>query len=334
MSTVITVRKSSSLDDLRSSNAGPIKISEKSENKNDTDPYVKMKVIVAVPAFNEEVSIGSIVLSSLKNADKVVVIDDGSSDNTSEIAHMASAEVISHKKNEGKGSSIKDAFEYAKKDNADILVLIDGDGQHNPDEIPKLLDPIKKGETDIINGSRYINGNGHNTPKYRRVGQEVLNLMTNAGTNVRITDSQSGFRAFSKRTFDSFTFHEHGMAIESEMLIDAANANLKIKEVPISVRYDIGNCSTYDPVSHGLSVLWKVTILISHKRPLVFFYVPGAILSIIGIAMAALVLNIFNQTRSFVPGYSVLAIICILLGFTSTFIGLTLNANRELKIQN
>src|SRR5271157_3920087 len=239
------------------------------------------KIVVAIPAFNEEVAIGSVVLRSKLYADEVVVIDDGSRDKTATIARLAGATVIVHKTNQGKGIGIKDAFDHAKKVNADILVLIDGDGQHNPDEIPSLLIPIIQGEADIVNGSRFVNGNGHNVPKYRRVGQEVLTAATNAGSKTHITDTQNGFRAFSKKTFNSFSFQENGMAIESEMLMDAAQANLRIKEVPIDVRYDVKG-STYNPVSHGFGVLGTVIKLVSERRPLLFFCAPGVILLIVG----------------------------------------------------
>jgi len=135
------------------------KLSSKALNLGDhtNKPFV----VVAIPAFNEEIAIGSVVLRSLKYADKVIVVNDGSKDRTAEIAKMAGADVIEHTTNGGKGAAIKDAFDYAKFVNADILVLIDGDGQHNPDEIPVLLAPILKGEADFVNGSRFINGNGH-----------------------------------------------------------------------------------------------------------------------------------------------------------------------------
>jgi glycosyltransferase involved in cell wall biosynthesis len=294
----------------------------------------KPKVIVAIPAFNEEVAIGSVILRSKTYADEVVVIDDGSKDKTARIARLAGAEVIVHDANEGKGAGIRDAFDYAKKAHADILVLIDGDGQHNPDEIPSLLLPITNGEADIVNGSRFMNGYGHNVPKYRRIGQEVLTMATNMGSSAHITDSQNGFRAFSKKTFNRFNFQENGMAIESEMLMDAANANLRIKEVPIDVRYDVDNGSTYNPIRHGFGVLGKVIGLISQRRPLMFFCAPGAILSIIGVLFSLSVLDIFNQTRNFAVGYTLIAVLCIMLGVTSIFTGFMLNAIQGLKIKN
>lgn len=281
-------------------------------------------VIVAIPALNEEVAIGSMVLRSRKYADKVVVIDDGSKDKTAEIARMAGAEVIPHMNNGGKGAAIKDAFIYAKKMNADILVLIDGDGQHNPDEIPVLLAPILKGEADMVNGSRFLVNSGNHVPAYRRFGQEVLTFVTNAGAHSNITDTQNGFRAFSKKTFNSFSFGQCGMAIESEMLMDAAKAEMRIIEVPIDVRYDVDHASSSNPISHGFSVLNSILGLISQQRPLLFFGVPGAILLIVAVILCFIVLSIFDNTHEVAIGYSMIFILCTVIGIFSIFTALTL----------
>jgi glycosyltransferase involved in cell wall biosynthesis len=224
----------------------------------------KAKILVGIPALNEEIAIGSITLRSLKYADGVVVIDDGSTDRTAEIAALAGGTVIRHRKNQGKGSSIRDIFAYAQAIGADILVLIDGDGQHNPDEMPRLLEPLLKGEAEMIIGSRFLAGMKNKVPFYRRVGQEALTLATNIASGIKITDTQSGFRAFTKKAFSSFTFNNDGMAIESEMIVDAARTGLHIKEVPIDVRYDV-NGSSLHPVKHGVTVLGKIIKLIITK---------------------------------------------------------------------
>jgi glycosyltransferase involved in cell wall biosynthesis len=298
------------------------------------DTNKKPHITVAIPCYNEEVALGSVVLRSLKHADEVLVIDDGSQDKTEEIAKMAGASVITHKQNMGKGAAVKDAFEYAKNNRADILVVIDGDGQHNPDEIPILIEPILKGEADIVNGSRFLNTNGNKVPGYRRIGQEVLTAATNAGTKLNITDSQNGFRAFSRRTFNSFSFNQQGMAIESEMLIDAAHAGLRIKEVPINVKYDVEG-STLNPVSHGLGVLNPILGLVSQKRPLMFFGLPGILLLIIAAIFCLMVINIFNGTKQVAVGYSLIFMLCTILGVFSIFTGLMLWSilNIQIKIK-
>lgn len=215
-----------------------------------------MKSIVIIPAFNEEAAIGDVVEKSLQYADDVLVVDDGSSDNTSKIAQDAGALLLKHPTNYGKGVSLRDAFREVN--GYDVVVTIDGDGQHNPDEIPLLIKPIKEGRADFVNGSRYIDGFDENTPAYRRVGQTVLDIATNVCSGTHVTDSQSGFRAFSGKTISCYKFRDPGFGIESEMIADAAENNLEILEVPISVRYDVENSSTKGPVTHGVGVLLKI----------------------------------------------------------------------------
>ncbi len=226
-----------------------------------------LKVLVAIPCYNEEIAISGIVLRAKKYADYILVIDDGSTDRTAELAEISGAHVLRHYNNRGKGAGIRHAFHYARMSGADALVLIDGDGQHDPDEIPSLLAPIINGEVDIVNGSRFLSKKQNHVPKFRRIGQEILTLATNFGSNMKLTDSQNGFRAFSKKTFNGFSFNETGMGIESEMIIDAAKAQFTIKEVPINVRYDIQG-STYNPVVHGFSVLFSTLKIIAKRRPL------------------------------------------------------------------
>ncbi|MDR0900160.1 MAG: glycosyltransferase family 2 protein [Methanobrevibacter sp.] len=222
------------------------------------------KIIAIIPAYNEEIALGSIILRTKQYVDRVLVIDDGSNDKTKEIAKLAGAELIIHEKNQGKGIALKTGFEAIE--NEDIIITIDGDGQHNPDEIPILIKAIIDEKADFVNGSRYIEGNDDETPGYRRVGQKVLDKATNLSTGLEITDSQSGFRAFSKIAIPHFKFKDAGFAIESEMLSDASKADLKIIEVPITVRYDVDS-STKNPISHGVGVLIQIIKnLLFHRK--------------------------------------------------------------------
>ena len=216
-----------------------------------------MKSIAIIPAYNEEVAISAIVKRSLKFVDYVLVVDDGSTDRTSQIAKDAGARVIKHYNNLGKGVSLKDAF--AEVRGYDIVVTIDGDGQHNPNEMPELMRPIREGRADIVNGSRYLNGSD-DASAYRRAGLRVLDIATNITSGTHVTDSQSGFRAFSGKTIPYFRFRDTGFGIESEMLADAAENNFRILEVPITVRYDVENPSTNGPVNHVMGVLFKIII--------------------------------------------------------------------------
>jgi glycosyltransferase involved in cell wall biosynthesis len=295
---------------------------------------IKPRVMVVIPCYNEEVSVGSMVLRSLSYADRVVVIDDGSTDKTADIARLAGAEVVAHEVNTGKGAGIRTAFEYARDAGMDILVLIDGDGQHNPDEIPRLIEPLLTGRADMVNGSRFLGENGHNVPGYRRIGQEILTLATNAGSRRKITDSQNGFRAFSRHTFDSFSFKEKGMGIESEMVMDAADAGLRIEEVPIDVRYDV-NGSTYNPVVHGFSVLRTVLKTIAGKKQALIFDLAGLILLLLGAVTLSYLLLEMNSISGVVAlSFATVSILSVTLGAMCIFTTMTLKSLRSIKSKN
>lgn len=288
------------------------------------------RVIVAIPAYNEEVAIGSLVLRTVKYVDEVVVIDDGSTDHTCEVARLAGARVIAHAENEGKGAGIRDAFTYARDSGAGVLVLMDGDGQHDPDRIPMLVRPILDRKADLVNGSRFLAGSRNSVPGYRRVGQGVLDVVTNAGTRRKITDTQNGFRAFSKKTFGCFSFTQNGMAIESEMLIEAADAKLRITEVPINVRYDIPG-STYSPITHGLGVLSKVLGLVSQRRPGLYICLPGAVMVGMGIGCTSALVSTYNLTHSLSVELVSGAMLLIFLGTSLLSAGLTMSAVRRVR---
>ncbi len=215
-----------------------------------------VKSVAIIPAYNEEVALGSIILRTLQYVDEVIIVNDGSDDKTVDVAKLAGAEIINHATNLGKGEALKSGFSAIG--DADVVVTIDADGQHNPDEIPSLIKPIIEDGADLVNGSRYMNGPEENTPAYRRVGQQVLDNATNISAGIKVTDSQSGFRAFSPAACKVFRFYDTGFGIESEMLVDVAEAGLKIVEVPITVRYDVDG-STKNPVTHGVGVLLKIT---------------------------------------------------------------------------
>ncbi len=299
------------------------------ENLDKIKGVIFMPITAIIPAFNEEVSVGSIVLHARQHADRVIVIDDGSTDRTCEVARLAGAEVICHHRNMGKGAALKTGFDLAKLNGAKVIVTMDSDGQHDPEEIPRLVAPILSGEADMVNGSRYINGNIKDTPFYRRIGQNVLDTVTNLNSGLHITDTQSGFRAFSKTAVPVFRFKSSGLSIESEMLMDAANAGLRIKEVEIGVRYDV-DCSSENPVSHGIKVLIKVLEDMELNRPLYYFTIPGMVFSIIGLAMGLGFLRDFYLGGSLKYGPTLLMIILTLVGIFMAFTGIILHSMARL----
>jgi glycosyltransferase involved in cell wall biosynthesis len=283
-------------------------------------------IMVGIPSYNEEIAIGSLVLRVSQYADKVVVLDDGSTDRTADIARLAGAEVIQHDKNLGKGAALRDLFAYATQCDVDVLVIIDGDGQHNPDDIPLLVSPVIRGEADFVNGSRYLIGKS-DTPSYRRFGQLVLDNFTRVGSgrDLPVTDTQSGFRAFSMKTAHIFKFTSNTLGIESEMLMDAAKAQLRIKEVDVSVRYDVGHSSTH-PITHGLEVLVGVLRNIEFKKPLLAFTAPGLLLIGIGIALAAYVVQGFNAYGHVPNGPAILMLLVTIVGTFMVLTGIILHS--------
>jgi len=224
-------------------------------NKTDTIEE-RVKTIVCIPAFNESKFVGDTVRESKSFVDEVVVVDDGSNDDTAGIATLAGASVIRHDKNRGYGAAIKTCFAAAKETSADILVIIDGDGQHNPGEIPKLLAPVLRGEADLVIGSRLLTGE-NKVPAYRKFGINVITLLWNFGSKVKVCDSQSGFRAYSKKMFNNFLPSETGMSISIETLEGARNRGLVIKEVPISCLYP-HSVINLNAITHGLGVALSV----------------------------------------------------------------------------
>ncbi|AGB49690.1 glycosyl transferase [Methanomethylovorans hollandica DSM 15978] len=286
-----------------------------------------MTIVAAIPAYNEEIGIGSVIARTRQYVDEVLVIDDGSADCTYKVAELMGATVLRHEKNAGKGAALRTAFKWAMDNNVDILVTLDGDGQHNPDEIPRLLEPILQKDADMVNGARFLKGHDLQVPKYRRLGQEVLTFATNLGGSFesKINDSQSGFRAFAGNTFDTFTFNNNGMGIESEMLADASSASLRIKEVPITCRYDVEG-STFNPLRHGAAVLSSILNQFERKHPLLYFGVPGFICMFLGLVFGFWTIYGYRSGDGFWIGKALLAMTFILVGVFGIFSGLILNS--------
>jgi len=280
-------------------------------------------ITALLPAYNEEISVGSVVLRTRQFADRVIVVDDGSSDRTAEVAALAGAEVLRHDKNQGKGAALKTGFESLNGDS--VIVTIDTDGQHDPADIPRLVQPILMGEADMVNGSRYLNGDKKDTPFYRRVGQKVLDTATNFDSGLSVTDSQSGFRAFSGAAKGIFRFRQNGLAIESEMLADAAAAGLRVQEVEIGVRYDVDGSSEH-PVAHGVRVLVKVLHDMELRRPLYYFTVPGLLMAGVGIFMGLDFLQTFYRGGSLFYGPVLFMMLLTLVGSFMALTGVILHS--------
>ena len=287
-----------------------------------SDRRQKIRVLAGIAAYNEARYIGSIVLQARQYVDEVIVVDDGSTDNTARVAELAGATVIRHAANRGKGAAIQSILAEARKRKPDILVLLDADSQHDPNEIPALIRPISD-SFDLVIGSREAQKD--KTPRYRRIGQKVLLRSTQLASKTNISDSESGFRALSSKAINELDLTEKGFAIESEMITRAADKNLKITEVPISNIYTTDG-STLNPIRHGIEVLSRVIAMISQRRPLFFFGLVGGLLLLAGLITGIRVLDIAATKGDLAIGSTILTTLFIIAGISSIFTGIILNA--------
>lgn len=288
-------------------------------------------IIAAMPAYNEEQFIAKTVLGAKKYVDTVLIVDDGSSDATIEIAEALGAMVIQHETNKGYGGALQTIFRTAEEQDADILIILDADGQHNPDDIPKFLNAFKSRECDLIIGSRFLDNAKDSIPSYRKVGMKVLDTATNlaaSSTMPDVSDSQSGFRAYNKKAIKTIspTLSGNGMSAGSEILLHASEASLRICEVPIHVRYDLEETSSENPVKHGLMVLYNIIGYISFKRPLWFFGLPGTIMTASGLAVGLYVLNELHKYDVFHYTMGILSVLAMIFGMLLFTSGLILNS--------
>jgi len=281
--------------------------------------------IAAMPAYNEANTIAGVILGCMEYVDKVVVVDDGSCDNTAELAESLGAYVFRHETNKGYGAALKNCFETARNLGASAMVIIDSDGQHDPHEIPKLLEPLKDG-FDLVIGSRFVDGNGKNVPAYRIVGMKVLNVATSFAGGLNVTDSQSGFRAYGKKAIEKINLNDSDMSAGSEILIQAKDHNLKYKEVEIHCRYDVENCSSQNPIIHGSKVLLRLLKDMEYKRPLYYFTAPGMLMSAIGLSIGLKLLYDFYSGESLIFGPTFLMALLIIVGMFMVFTGIILHA--------
>ena len=287
------------------------------------------KVVAVVPAYNEELAIGSVVLETKKYVEEVIVVDDGSTDRTAEIAGLAGAVVLRLDQNYGKAQALMKGFELARQNGFTAGVMLDGDGQHNPDELPSLISPVLQGEADLVIGSRHLH-DGHDIPGYRRAGQKILDVVTNAGAHQNVSDTQSGFRALSKKAMDNLDFESKGFNIESDMIVHFSQKGLKVKEVPIGVHYDVPHQHKKNPLSHGLTIMGRVVKHVSQNRPLMIFGVPGFLLFLSGLILGAasfLEITLFHWTWLF---QTLVAVFLFIIGLVLCVAALVLNSIADL----
>jgi len=275
-------------------------------------------IVAAIPAFNSEKPIAKVILLAKRSVDMVIVCDDGSTDMTGEISRTLGAKVLRHERNMGYGAALSTLFAEAREMNADVMVTLDSDGQHDPRSISELVRPIVAGEADIVIGSRFLTAGKPGMPGYRRVGVTTINKVSGKMAFAGVTDSQSGYRAYNRKAIESVTPSEMGMGASTEILSRASEAGLKILEVPIEVSYDEGS-STHNPVYHGFDVVLSTFKTWSMRHPLVVYGLPGAASLLVAAGFWWWTLSMFEGTHRVVTNIALIAV-------ASTVVGLILMA--------
>uniref|UniRef100_A0A7C3J4F0 Glycosyltransferase n=1 Tax=Candidatus Methanomethylicus mesodigestus TaxID=1867258 RepID=A0A7C3J4F0_9CREN len=281
-------------------------------SNNSFDRIRNRKVVVGIPALNEERTIATVILKAKPHCDQIIVCDDGSSDMTAAISEALGATVIKHPYNKGYGAALDSIFSQARAAKADILVTLDGDNQHDPASIPALIAPIMDDSADIVIGSRFLGNN--DIPNHRKVGIKIINDVTNSTGDHDTSDTQSGFRAYGRKAIESIRITEMGMSASTEILLKANSNKLRLKEVPVEIKYETRPSPT-GSVKQGSSVLLNTLKLISIDRPLVFYGIPSMIFLGIGLVFGAWSAISYATNGVLPASLALIAIGSTLLGF-------------------
>lgn len=289
-----------------------------------------VRITAVIPAYNEERTIGRVVKDTRQYVDTVIVVDDGSTDRTAELAVNSGAQVLRHPRNLGYGAALATGFEYFRNNGTSYVVVLDGDGQHNPAEIPKLVKPLVDGDADIALGSRFIDDNANRlVPRYRRFGIGIVNMAWNTATGATLTDTQCGFRAYSRDAIQKINIKETNMSASLEILEQAQQNNLRVVEVPVSVDYKEAE-PTLRPGRHGMELVNYVLRKLREEHPLLIFGGGGMLVTLVGLAFGVYSINSYFDSRYLPFGPSILAGLLIYVGTLMIFGGLILNSVQTL----
>lgn len=266
---------------------------------------IELSVLIGIPMLNESKMITEIITKA-KQFGAVVAIDDGSTDNSFKLAQEAGATIISHNTNLGYGKSISDLFCYAREHNFDYLLTLDGDGQHNVDEIPNFLKALQS--SDLVIGNRFL-GNS-NTPNYRKLGIKAISKLNG------VQDSQCGFRCYNKRAINIIAdnLYEKGMGISIEILKVAQSRNLKIVEIPCVINYN-GEKHSQNPISHGFDLILAFCWWATWKNPSRTL-LPLGLAFLLGTAISGIqLLNLYSKYHEIIQTWALLSVTLLLLTF-------------------
>jgi glycosyltransferase involved in cell wall biosynthesis len=289
----------------------------------------KPLVVAAVPAYNEERTIAKVVLQAKTFVDRVIVCDDGSTDMTAEIAEHLGAYVVRHERKLGYGAAIQSLFKKARELNADAMITLDGDGQHNASEIPVLVEPVLEGKADVVVGSRFLGEleKKNNVPKYRRLGIKAITRLTSAASSLGLSDAQCGFRVYGRKALEGLSLFENGMGASVEVLMEAKKQGLTVVEVPTGCNYHgLEKTSTQGPLSHGVSVVMSIVRLVVEDRPLLFLGMPGALSLFVGAFFGVWMFQMYAVEHQIATNVALASVAFILIGLFCVFTAITLYA--------
>lgn len=300
-----------------------------------TEPAVDeaTSVLVGIPAYEEAGRIGETIAGIPTDVDEVLVVDDGSEDGTAAAAVRAGASVVRHETNRGYGAALKTIFETAYAGSIDELVILDGDGQHDPADVTALLDALRESNADVVIGSRFVDGGRTNAPTYRRVGLFVVNVLTNLSLGVVrprswVNDTQSGYRAYSRRAIESLRTERNlddGMSASTDILNHAHRNGYEIQEVGTTIEYGAGETSTRHPLKHGAVLVKNILTTVEQERPITVLGLPGVLSWFGALAFAYWTMNAYVSSGSFPVGLGLAAGFLGLLGLLACFTAIILH---------
>ncbi|WP_435156839.1 glycosyltransferase family 2 protein [Haladaptatus sp. DFWS20] len=290
-------------------------------------------VHAVIPAHNEAGTIGDIVSTADIHVDEVVVIDDGSTDETPAVARDAGAEVITHATNRGYGEALVTAFSWAKKANVNELVILDGDGQHDPEDIPKLVDARNRTGADIVIGSRFGDEVETDIPIYRWIGLNIVSTLTNLSMGAMrprsfLQDTQSGFRVYGRSAIESLAGADIAshMDASTDILYHAHQQGFEIEEVGTTIDYDVENGSNHHPLAHGFVLIRNLLKTIERDRPVATLGIPGFLIALTGLGFGYWTIINYIQTETFPLGIAMTSTFLSLTGILSCFTAVILHS--------
>jgi glycosyltransferase involved in cell wall biosynthesis len=294
------------------------------------DPDVR--IFVCIPAYNEEKSIAEVVREAQIYATKVIVCDDGSSDQTYQKATEAGATVIRHSENMGKGEALKTAFRECMNYDVDFVVTIDGDRQHDPSDITRLISPLKEGRADVVIGSRFL-GSKSDIPSYRQAGLSIIGKLEKYLTRIEITDSQSGFRAYLGSVLPIISdFRSSDFGVESEQIGIIRQHGLRVAEVPVTIKYaGLAHTSKAHPLAQGSQIISSILKVALERRPLLIFGTTGLIFIAISVVFGIQLIQLFNETRYFSLPLSFLSTSLAIVGLLLLVAAIVLHSNNRVR---